>query len=382
MKLNADRCRFFIDDISDRHADKNGGSSVVLRALHGMSTHHFHFPFAGIGKVREALKFRFRPLLGDSASGISIVPFFAIKDRKSSSGCVFLLPRAESDDDRDGAEIIWPAPLAFASRVGGSGVITFVDGEQIATMWIDDWIPKYSEVSSADETTVEESQEGAVSFAASSGIAVTERCVVDVAELSDEELQLAARESLHAFPAYAMLDLSDRETNILERREKISSSILRYTRVMLSAGIIALLAAGAAYLHISSTASEISDSAQTVYFNAFGERSAQPLSSARAKLRTDNGTEGSAESLSLADIVRSLTGSWQEFTPSDDIAIETVRYGQENTDIVGTSSTNEMIQKLRTSLENDGLFPQIDNIQRIPSGQLRFNISITRSPRS
>jgi hypothetical protein len=162
-------------------------------------------------------------------------------------------------------------------------------------------------------------------------------------------------------------------------REKMSAALARTGKILAVSGALLLAVAGGVWYRHSSFLSAAVINAETVYFNSFGERSRQPLSSARAKVRSLGSTDGAETS--LLDIVRSFSGAWAKLDASEDITIENLRYGSDNTDVMGTAQNNESIQKLRALLEDEGYSPRVDNIQRIPNGALRFNMSVTRGGR-
>lgn len=115
--------------------------------------------------------------------------------------------------------------------------------------------------------------------------------------------------------------------------------------------------------------------AESIYTASFGEHSKQPMSSSLSKVRSLRTPE--AEN-TLHSFLRDIASVWDKIENGEGLRIETLRYGSENTDIIGTSANNESIQSLRSIIEQEGYVPRVDNIQTIPGGELRFNISISR----
>lgn len=356
------------------------GDRVFLRSYSNLAVRGFHFPFSGISRIREALKLSFRPLLGNASQQVSLIPFFAKNDRRSSDGCAFLLFGGEIEDKSLSSaarnDLIWPLPVVFAGRIGGAGLIVVTDGDISSALWMDDWVPKYYATMRTSESSSEELVRSAQMYAVSLGNEITEICNIDIADLSDDEIQAAGDQTMRAHPQMASLDLSNKGMDMLEMRERIISSLTWFGRAMAATGALMLMMIGALWFHHTSLLDRADGSTRQVYQKAFGEQSSQPLSSARAKLRAVS--SGEARDISLLEISRSFSSAWDILGASPDIVMDSVRYGPENIDITGTSAGNEQIQRLRSILDEDGYTVRVDNIQRIPNGDLRFNMSIVR----
>lgn len=361
-----------------------GGSKILLYPFKNMSIQSFSFPFAGISRVREALKIQYRPLLGEASNRVSIIPFFVSSDKKSSSGCVFLLfgderreiEEAIKKNNKSEDYQVWPAALAFADEVEGNGLILWKDDESITTLWVDDWVPKFYKTVSASDTNTEEEERLALAFISQQGGDVGSVFSVSKADLVDSDVQSYGTQTLSRCAAYEQLDLSNRGTNLLEQRERAIGALAGAARLSIAFGLLFLLLSAGIYLFQGSLLTASAQSMEGVYSASFGENSRQPLSSARAKVRSLQSPETVDNSLHTT--LRSLTAVWDKLTASNDIYIETLRYGADNTDILGTADNNESIQRVRQLLEEEGFSARTDNIQTIPSGELRFNLNISR----
>jgi hypothetical protein len=370
----------FDDSRAARTQAENG---VLLYPFRNMSAHSFSFPFSGISGVRDALMIQFRPLLGEGSSGVSIIPFFVKSERKLSAGCVFTLFGGETADleesVRDGNYIVWPAPLAAAAEVAGSGIIVWTDGDFITTVWLDNWAPVYYKTASAQESDREAEKEQALAFAASLGREAGKVFMADRKNLSNMDIQSMGEAALAGCPAYGQLDLSNRGTNLLERREKIVASLTAAGRAAAAAAAVFLCLALGVYMYGASVLEAGRASSGAVYAAAFGEKSSgSPLGSAMTKLRSVTSPD---IDVSFGGVIRGVSAVWDKLGASDDISIEILRYGGENTDLTGKTKSNESIQRLRSLLEAEGFTPTRDNIQQIPGGYLRFNLTISRGDR-
>ncbi|MDR0615477.1 MAG: hypothetical protein LBG29_01610 [Synergistaceae bacterium] len=360
-----------------------GENGVLLYPFRNMSAHSFSFPFSGISRVRDALMIQFRPLLGEGSGGVSIIPFFVKSERKLSAGCVFALFGGEmADMEESGREadyIVWPAPLAFAGEVGGNGLIIWTDGDFVTTVWLDGWVPIYYKTASAEESDAETEKESVLAYIALQGREAGKIFMADRKDVSKRRIQEMGQATIEGCPAYGQLDLSDRGTNLLERREKLVSSLTLAGRAAVTSAAALLLMALGVYLHQASVLDAGMISAGTIYSSAFREPSVgSPLSSAIARLRSVTSPDAD---VSFNSVMRGVSSVWDQLGASDDISIEILRYGGENTDLTGKTKNNESIQHLRSLLEQEGFTPNRDNIQQIPGGELRFNFTITRGAR-
>jgi hypothetical protein len=136
-----------------------------------------------------------------------------------------------------------------------------------------------------------------------------------------------------------------------------------------------LLAACGVYFMQSPLAASDGENAAALYETAFGEKSMQPLASAAQRLRATR--EGKRPD-TLASMLRDLSSLWERLGGEPGIAIETLRYGSDSTDILGSAESNESIGRVRAILEELGYATRADNIQAIPGGGMRFNMNVSK----
>ena len=381
MKKKTKSYRFFLLDENKPGKIVYGGSKILLHRFGNLSVHGFSFPFTGMSRVREALRIQFRPLLGEGYANVSIIPFFTGSEKKTSRGCVFLLFGNEAKQAEERAQGIagdynvWPDILALAGEVAGDGLLIWSRGGFISTMWVHQWTPHYYRCAPADKNTPEEEERLATSYAAQQGVEVVNVFRLERDDVSDEEVQAFGMNTLALCPAYEHLDLSDKGTNLLEQREKVVLALTRASKAAVACGLVFLLLGAGVYAMHRSLLADATSSAESLYNASFEERSRQPLSSSFSKVRSLGAPQADT---SVHALLRNVTAAWEKMGEEARIRIDTLRYGSDNTDIMGTSENNESIQLLRSALEQEGYTPRVDNIQRIPSGELRFNISIPR----
>ena len=101
----------------------------------------------------------------------------------------------------------------------------------------------------------------------------------------------------------------------------------------------------------------------------------QPVASALSKLRA---AEAGGVPDTISPLLTDISSLYEKSGIKGDITIETLRYGSEGTDIMGTAKNNDAIQNLREALEEIGYTPRTDSIQSIPGGNMRFNMNILK----
>jgi hypothetical protein len=359
----------------------SGHDVVMLYPFKNLAAYEFALPFYGISKARDALKIRFRPLLGEGSDDVVFIPFFTQIEKKSSSGALFLLHERDAASAEkeiaaiSGQCLIWPTPLAFAGEVGPDGLIIWSGDGCVTSVWIKNWTPALYRTVSLEETTPKNEEEAVLEFIKKAGGSVPKTLTLDSNDVSFSDIQECGTRTITRCPAYAQLDLSGRGTNMQEEKERIYGVISKAARAALVLGLTFLIALCGVYAAQSALLSAYGDNPSAVYEAAFGERSMQPVVSALSKLRVaqSGGTPDTISSL-LADI----SSLYEESGIAGDVTIETLRYGSDNTDIMGTAKDNEAIRKFREDLEKIGYNPRTDSIQTIPGGNMRFNMNIMK----
>lgn len=373
------------------HTDKKTGvnslsdNNILLYPFKNLSVQPFSFPFSGMSRVRDALKIQFRPLLGERAEEVSLVPLLIKSGKKFSEGATFLL-HGENSDKIEGAPdrtaegpAVWPLPLAFAAEINGSGLIIWADEDQVISLWLQNWIPMLYRWSARLQDSIDGEKELVSAYAAEQGLSLGDIFIADQATKKLAEIQECGARTLRTYSAYEHLDLSNRGANLLEQRERTVGFLMKTVRFAIACGLAFALACGGLFWQRAGIKDTAATFSENIYASAFGERSRQPLISIKEKLATLGSDK---QDSSIQGILRTLGPVWDELTKSENIAIETMKFSQEKTDLLGTAKDNSAIQHLRTLLEERGLSLKTDNIQQIPGGGLRFTLSITKGAKS
>jgi hypothetical protein len=181
---------------------------------------------------------------------------------------------------------------------------------------------------------------------------------------------------MSACPMYERLDLSETGANRQETREKIISRLAVTGRVALAAGMVCLALMVGVYFKQSIVAGDTLNHTGGIYEASFGESSVQPTISARRKF-VDAGKD--EPGYSLLSLVSDISYSWKKLGAEPEITIETLKYGPDASDILGTAKNNESIQRFRSFIDETGSTVRTDNIQTVVGGDLRFSMNIRRN---
>ncbi|MDR0764755.1 MAG: hypothetical protein LBE65_04090 [Synergistaceae bacterium] len=380
MKKKKRSYKFLTDGFG---AAKNSsfGKSVLLRSFGNISAYEFSFPFQGMTKIREALKIKFKSLLGDGAANVSLIPFPTKIEKKSVSGCVFVIRNDEKTDEAADAAAsancsVWPKPLVFACEAAPDGLLVCSGEHDITSVWFKNWTPVFYRVSPSGSTTPEEEKQNVLEYIERSGERVNKTQLVDLKDYSDDELRALGALTMSACPMYERLDLSETGASRQETREKIISRLSLAGRAALAAGLICLALMMGVYLKQSRVAGDTLNHAGDIYETSFGEPSAQPVISAARKL---SGAGENGPGYSLLSLVSDISNAWKKLGDEPGLTIESLKYGPEASDILGTAKNNESIQRFRSFIEETGGSPRTDNIQTVIGGDLRFSMNIRRN---
>lgn len=381
MKKKTTERKFMLYTGQKMEASSFAEDRILLYPFRNLSVQPFFFPFSGMSRVRDALKIQLHPLLGEKTEDVSLVPLLTKTGKKASEGTIFLLygedsGGAEGSTDKIAKDYaVWPVPLVFAAEINGSGLIIWEDDDQIISLWLQDWVPMLYRWSARSQNTVDEEKELMSAYADQRGESLGEVFVVGGEEKGAVDIQRHGMRTIQAYPAYEHLDLSNRGADLLEQREKTVGQFIKMARLAVASGLIFAVISGGLFWQRSSLQEASSSLPEDTYSTAFGERSRQPLVSIKGKLSS---LQSGKQDASLQGFLRTLGPVWEELAGVGDIAIETMRYSNEKTDLIGTAKDNGAIQRLRALLEERGFSPKTDNIQQVPGGSLRFSLSIIK----
>lgn len=366
---------------ADRGEGTKGQDIIVLTPFKTLVVLPFAYPFVATMQIREVLRLKVRALLGDRVSDLFLVPLVTEKKGKNSQGAAFLLAGTESAEfeKQMGGEgrVFWPAPLAFASEVNGSGLILWADEQQLCSLWIEEWIPQLYRWVPLSEGDIDSEKRLFEAYAKSMGKSIDQLLVREAADSGREDLQKIANSTLAACPSYRNLDLSSKGADSAEQRERFLGGVMRMARLLVAAGFLFAAFSAGLWAQRASLADRTAQLSGTVYEAAFNEKSRDPKRTAREKLASvRQGGEGN----DFSALLKIILSPWAEL-PQGDLRLDSLRYSSEKTELQGTAKNTNSIQQLREAIGKNGLDVKAGDISQIPGGGFRFSLSILEAKR-
>lgn len=339
----------------------------------------FSFPFGHRADLRNAIELNFRSLLGGRESALAMIPQVTEQRTNLTRGAAWFASKEEinSYEEKLGRDAVFlPAPAAFASTVGGNGVIVWQEDDISCALWIKDNTPQMYRSAPLAESSSEELASWLCSYAAASGDEISNECVkiFRADELSEDEINRIASESFAASPSLARLDLSNRGASIAERYESFFNAAFRALTVLSATGIIFAILSLLILIQNKYYAPTFESAPAEVYRLAMGKTSRSPLASITKELKT---LRGSGIGLTLEGALTNIAHAWEELP--NETRLDAMRFGTERIELEGQAQRTNEIESLRDVLARNGFTVNIGDVQQIPSGggTLRFSIVLT-----
>lgn len=343
----------------------------------------FSFPFGRKVNLRNAISLTFRPILGEREAMLSLVPQVTEQRAGLTRGAAWFVSKdeiAEYEALLGGKSIFLPAPVAFASEVGGDGLIVWREGESSCAVWFEDYTPQLYRYFPDSEGGAEELAQWMRSYASLIGreIAAENVRLFYAEDVSRGELRRAALATFAAAPGLAHLDLSNRGATMAERYEAFFNTAFRGVRIASLAGVAFFLLSLVMLIQNKYTAESFAAAPSEVYRLAMGEVSRSPLAAITKRLRL---LTGGGVQLTLEGTLANFAAAWKALPAGTDIKIDAIRYGRERTEIEGQAPRTDNIQQLRDALAKNGFAVKLGDVQQIPGGGMRFTLNLTEGGR-
>ena len=349
------------------------GVRVVLGAPRTLSVQPFAFPFSQPGKVREALRLRLLPLLGEGLAQTLVVPLVTERRGKGCSGVAWIARRdeLESLSARVGEARFWPAPLALLGEEP-DGVLGVVEDDGVAALFVAGGIPRGYRWQRLSGQSPEDLRENLLAQGDALGCPGPCR-VVDLRDPSQRErfLQEAPR-GYGALPFLGDFDLSLRGAAHAESRSRSLHTLRRLSWILGLGGGLFCLAAGYQWLDGFRTQETATQAQYRVFRGAFGEESpGDPLMEAKRRLRRAG---ASTSGLSFGDLLALMGQAFKD--QGQGVRLESLRYGPDKSEIQGSASTTEAVQAFRKRVDDGPLSAAMGDLQQIPGGGFRFVLTL------
>lgn len=360
--------------------------ALVLCLFRTLSAHSFTFPFRALKDIRNALSLKFRPLLSGEED-VEVVPQVLTRSKRGSGGVAWCISASEIPDEKDGissaGNVYWPLPLALASVVGGHGIAVFRDDEATASAVFVDGVPVFCRCGptgkGGDGHTAEEELRLCRGFAVALGR--EDLSAVWIGSTRAELIE-TAKETVRRFPHFLDVNISRLALEASLARERTARALWRFSGSVALLGIIFCIVQFTFSLHVRSSLDVLASEGRGLYREMTGDEESivDPLSQARGKLAELAGDGRDEMPLSL--LLAHLGVAWTDGEKGrrvDFPVLEQMRYSGDGADLIGTASTMEAIQALRTAADSRGFRAALGDIQQIPGGGLRFSLSLRRN---
>ena len=355
-----------------------GARAVVLVPFRTLVCYHFSYPFGRKGKVREALKLNFRPIIGDQEQHLTLTPQITRQTQNSTEGTAWFAAKAEVEEweaKLGSDKVFWPAPLPFSGEAGDSVLVVWRCTEGCSAMWFEGGEPQLCRWLPASEGGAGELADWVKKYAAAFGKSVDKVNMIDEAEAAPEYLGHCCEAALASLPGLEALDLSNRGADAAVQTEAFFGAAFSLARALLALGSVFVLCSILLFFRAASGSGDFDAAPARIYSSIFGESTSSPISAAARKLRLVTGS-GDGAHLSLAATLANFAAAWKADASAASITMDDLRYGVESTELQGLADNMNAIQALRDSLVKNGFSVRIGDVQQVPSSGLRFNMTL------
>lgn len=330
--------------------------------------------------MREAIKFTFRPVLGALAEKLSMVPQITFQRSDLTRGAAWFVSKEEIEEceERFGKDIILlPAPAAFAAEMEGGGISVWSSPSSSCAIWFDEGsVPRFYKYMPSSEGNAEELGEWMRRYASAEGADMPPGSVRIFSEgsMTQEALCRAAAASFAASPSLSRLDLSKKGAAAAERCDVFSSACFAVLKSAAAAGVLFLVLSLVLLLQNGRLHASLEEAPRGICGAVLGTNEGNPLAYTAKRLSMlSGGYSRSSLERTLAD----LAAAFEELPDKKAVRIDSLRYGLERTEIEGTASKTEDIQKLRDALGRKGFSAKTGGVQQIPGGGMRFTLALS-----
>ena len=364
---------------------------IILAPMKSLSLEDFKFPFSNSTKIREALKLQVMPF--SAAGSLEIFPIAITKtlrgEQKGTEGIVWYVSPEElelSDIEVSVPKKIWPAPLAFISRLekyNGTGVTMWIDENNISSMLWQNNRPILSRWrkftgKGSEEHELEWYDEYCKNREIERGGNFTVNAAGNIRNPeADEMFYDIVNESLQICPWLSEVNLSRSAIEGERDLERIVRLLTRVSAWLLIIGGIVLGSNLLSLYKLQRQIAELRSSSESIYREVFDPshtgRIANPVTLARDKIAEISGT--GTDNHTLEEM---LSDMGEIFASDQDmkITIDTVRYNNEGIDCTGVSPDMSTILKFRKLWESKVNLVQLDNTQFVSGVGYRFDLRL------
>ena len=363
-------------------SSKRVRNAVSLASFKSVAITPFSFPFNNVLRVREALKLQTLPYA--AAGEMEFFPSVLEKTSRSCSGVALFIPSCELENPPMPQprieNIVWPAPLALVSKVGGEGVTFWLDEENICSMLWRASVPVfYRWKPRSGEGAVEKELAWYDLYCRSKGEEAGEIFVLDATAPSElAKVPAIVVESVALCPWIGEVNISRRAIDSAVVLERMVHSLSKAASWVLIMGLMVLAGNGLRYYEARKNVDALRLRTMELYRSVFEPSRTgsipDPLGLARSTVQQLRG--GSSEGHSISEMFSSL-GAIFEQNPNMDITLDVARYNADGVDYTGSAPDMETVQVFRRAWVEKAGSVQLGNLNTLPGGtSYRFNLSV------
>ena len=349
------------------------GDTVICVPFATTAVYPFSFPFGKGANLNTAIDLKFRGLIGELASSLSMAVQITKQSSKETRGAVWFTSKSETAIYKNIARPI-PVPVVFLSEIRGTGLVIWQEDNNFYVLLAEDFEPKFYRWFS--DTSIEEILKWMRSYAKSIGrdIASESVRIFKAEDITQENLQQIGEATFKASPSIANLCIINNNSGD-EQRDRIISGVIYGLKVYTLCGLLflamALLLLAQGLIQKNSFALAPSK----IYRQAMGEESRAPLSSITRQLKNISGT---GTQMTFDGVLGGIASAWK----IDGMQLNALRYGIERTELEAQARNAEDIQKFRDELSKNGFSARLGEVQQIPgSNWLRFTVQLSEGGR-
>lgn len=360
--------------------DAPDGKNVFFVPLRTAVLCPFSFPFGRRGSLRDAVKFTFRPVLGDLADKLSMVPQVTLQRSDTTRGAAWFVSKEEIGEYEESLgkdAVLLPVPVAFAAEMKGGGISVWSSHSCSCGIWFDDELtPRFYKYMPASEGDADELGEWMRRYASAEGAELPPENVriFREGELSLSDLRRFAEASFDASPSLSRLDLSNKGASAAERSDVFSAVSLAVLKSAAVMGALFLVLSLILLLQNRHASASLEEAPRVICEAVLGEKAANPLAYTAKRLGM---LSGGTSRLSLEGALAGFAAAFEAMPDKKAVRIDSLRYGAERTEVEGTASKTEDIQKLRDALTRNGFSAKTGDVQQIPGGGMRFTLVLS-----
>jgi hypothetical protein len=355
--------------------------AVSLAAFKSVAITAFAFPFNNILRTREALKLQTLPYA--AAGKAELFPVVIKKTPRTCSGVALHIPVTELENfhapQPQTENIVWPAPLPLAAKVGGEGVTFWLDEDNICSMLWRGGIPVFYRWKSRADATVETERAWYGRYCKSKEEEVGEVFVLDATNPSElAGFQDIAKESAALFPWIGGVNMSRRALDSAVVLERTVQSLSRAAFWVLMMGLFILTGNGLRYHDARRSGDLLRARTVELYRSVFEPARTGPISDpiGLAHFHVQQLRGGFSEGRSISEMFSDL-GDIFEQNPGLILTLDVARYNSDGVDYTGTAPDMETVQEFRRAWAERAASAQIGNLSIIPGGSgYRFDLSV------